>query len=305
MQNTSCYHVDIEAAGVRLDVFLSGENRDLSRSHIQKLLNDGFVNVNGVAVRSSYRLKPGDIIVLTVPPPQIMKLEPEPIALDVYYEDVDVLVVNKPRGMVVHPSAGNYSGTLVNALLHHCRDLSGINGILRPGIVHRLDKDTSGLLMVAKNDAAHQNLAGQLKDRQIVRRYLALVHGRVKAERGVVDAPIGRDPRDRQKMAVVYNNSKDAVTHYNVVKRCHNYTYMGLRLETGRTHQIRVHMNYIGHPVVGDPKYGPARPHFGLEGQFLHAAVLGFKHPRNGDVLQFEAPLPVVLANVLEKLAPS
>jgi len=302
MQTTSCYHVDANDAGVRLDIFLAGENRDLSRSHIQKLLEDNFVTVNGAVVRPSYRLKPGDAVVMTVPPPLEMKLDPEHIPLDIYYEDGDVLVVNKPKGMVVHPAEGNYSGTLVNAVLYHCRDLSGINGVLRPGIVHRLDKDTSGLLMVAKNDAAHTELARQLKDRQVVRRYLALVHGKVKAERGVVDAPIGRDPRDRQKMAVVYRNGKNAVTHYGVIKRYQNYTYAGLRLETGRTHQIRVHMKYIGHPVVGDPRYGPPRPHFGLEGQFLHAAVLGFNHPRNGGFLQFEAPLPEVLSDVLEQL---
>lgn len=302
MQTTNRYHIDENDAGVRLDIFLAGESRDLSRSHIQKLLEDNFVTVNGAVVRASYRLKPGDNIVITVPPPLEMKLEPEPIPLDIYYEDGDVLVVNKPRGMVVHPAEGNYSGTLVNAVLHHCRDLSGINGVLRPGIVHRLDKDTSGLLMVAKNDIAHLELARQLKDRQVVRRYLALVHGRVKAERGVVDAPIGRDPRDRQKMAVVFRNGKNAVTHYNVRKRYPNYSFAELRLETGRTHQIRVHMHYIGHPVVGDPRYGPSRPHFDLQGQFLHAAALGFNHPRNGGFLQFEAPLPGVLAEVLAEL---
>ncbi|GBF32976.1 ribosomal large subunit pseudouridine synthase D [Desulfocucumis palustris] len=305
MPTVNSYHVEPGGAGVRLDVFLAGENPDLSRSHVQKLLEDGQVTVNGGPARASYRVKTGDVIMLTVPPPVEMKVEPEPIPLDIYYEDEDVLVVNKPRGMVVHPAEGNYSGTLVNAVLYHCRDLSGINGVLRPGIVHRLDKDTSGLLMVAKNDVSHVELASQLKDRQVVRRYLALAHGVVKAERGVVDAPIGRDPGDRQRMAVVFRNGKPAVTHYRVKKKYQNHTYMELRLETGRTHQIRVHLSYIGHPVVGDPKYGPARPHFGLDGQFLHAAVLGFKHPRSGQFIQFESPLPGVLAAVLAELEES
>ncbi len=305
MQTVNCYHVEPEDAGLRLDVFLAGENPALSRSHIQKLLEENNVTVNGGSARASYRVKSGDVIVLTVPPPVEMKVEPEPIPLEIYYEDEDVLVVNKPRGMVVHPAEGNYSGTLVNAVLYHCRDLSGINGVLRPGIVHRLDKDTSGLLMVAKNDASHVDLARQLKDRQVVRRYLALVHGVVKAERGVVDAPIGRDPRDRQKMAVVFRNGKHAVTHYKVKKKYQNHTYMELRLETGRTHQIRVHLSYIGHPVVGDPRYGPSRPHFGLDGQFLHAAILGFNHPRTGEFMQFESPLPGVLVDVLTKLEES
>lgn len=302
METINCYDVGPEDAGLRLDVFLAGENPDLSRSHIQKLLDEKNVTVNGTSVRASYRIKPGDAVVLRVPPPVELRVEPESIPLDIYYEDADVLVVNKPRGMVVHPAEGNYSGTLVNAVLYHCRDLSGINGVLRPGIVHRLDKDTSGLLMVAKNDVAHLELARQLKDREVTRRYLALVHGNVRAGRGVVDAPIGRDPGDRQRMAVVFKNSKPAVTHYQVNARFENYTYLELRLETGRTHQIRVHMKYLGHPVVGDPKYGPGRPHFGLDGQFLHAAVLGFRHPGTGEVLQFEAPLPHVLQEILNSL---
>lgn len=302
METVNCYDVGAGDAGLRLDVFLAGENPDLSRSHIQKLLEEKNVTVNGIAVRASYRVKTGDAVVLRIPPPVELRVEPEPIPLDIYYEDADVLVVNKPRGMVVHPAEGNYSGTLVNAVLYHCRDLSGINGVLRPGIVHRLDKDTSGLLMVAKNDIAHLELARQLKDRKVVRQYLSLVHGRVKADRGVVDAPVGRDPADRQKMAVVFKNSKPAVTHYQIKARYYNYTYLELRLETGRTHQIRVHMKYLGHPVVGDPKYGPARPHFDLNGQFLHAAVLGFAHPRTGEKFQFEAPLPDVLKEILVNL---
>lgn len=296
------FEVDEGSAGKRLDVFLAGEIEELTRSYIQKLITEGMAAVNGEAARASYRVRAGDLVILQVPEPEGLEVKAEPIPLDIYYEDADVIVVNKPRGMVVHPAEGNYSGTLVNALLYHCRDLSGINGVMRPGIVHRLDKDTSGLIMVAKNDAAHLSLAQQLKDRLVTRRYLALVHGRVKEQAGVVDAPVGRDPRDRKKMAVVEKNAKHAVTNYHVLRRFNDYTYLELKLETGRTHQIRVHMAYIGHPVVGDPKYGPARPHFGLDGQFLHAAVLGFKHPRTGEYLEFEAPLPEVLQKILEKL---
>ncbi|MCL6635211.1 MAG: RluA family pseudouridine synthase [Peptococcaceae bacterium] len=292
------------SAGKRLDVFLAGEVEDLTRSRVQKLIEEGMASVNGGPARASYRLRPGDLVILRVPEPEGLEVKAEPIPLDIYYEDADVIVVNKPRGMVVHPAAGNYSGTLVNALLYHCRDLSGINGVTRPGIVHRLDKDTSGLIMVAKNDAAHLSLARQLRERLVDRRYLALVHGRVGEQAGVVDAPIGRHPRDRQKMAVVQKNGKRAVTNYRVLRRFIDYTYLELKLETGRTHQIRVHMAYIGHPVVGDPRYGPARPHFGLDGQFLHAAVLGFMHPRTGGHLEFAAPLPEVLQEILNRLAP-
>jgi len=304
MPEMTCFQVDGIDAGKRLDIYLTGMAGGLSRSFVQKLIAEGMVLVGGEVARASYKVKPGDMIALNIPEPEELEVNPEPIPLDIYYEDNDVIVVNKPRGMVVHPAAGNFSGTLVNALLFHCRDLSGINGVTRPGIVHRLDKDTSGLIMVAKNDAAHFSLAEQLKSRQVKRRYLALVHGHVREESGVVDAPIGRDPRDRQKMAVLDRNSKHAVTHYRVLSRFDGYTYLQLRLETGRTHQIRVHMAYIGHPVVGDPKYGPARPHFGLDGQFLHAAVLGFKHPRTGEYLEFEAPLPRELEEILDKLTP-
>ncbi|MFA4884669.1 MAG: RluA family pseudouridine synthase [Desulfotomaculaceae bacterium] len=290
--------------GKRIDVFLTAEAEVLTRSHIQKLIDGGLAQVNGEKVRASYKVKQGDLVRLEIPAPEGLELKPEAIPLDIYFEDSDVVVINKPRGMVVHPAAGNYSGTLVNALLFHCRDLSGINGVTRPGIVHRLDKDTSGLIMVAKNDFAHLSLAQQLKDRLITRRYLALVHGQVREEAGVIDAPIGRDPGNRQKMAVVQKNAKNAVTRYKVLQRYNNYTFLELKLETGRTHQIRVHLYFIGHPVVGDPKYGPARPHFGLTGQFLHAAALGFKHPRTGAYLEFEAPLPADLAAIIKKLAP-
>jgi 23S rRNA pseudouridine1911/1915/1917 synthase len=302
MLSVDSFEVDEGDAGKRLDVFLAGEIEGLTRSHIQKLIAEDLATANGEPVRASYRVRPGDLIIIKIPEPEGLEVKAEPIPLDIYYEDSYVVVVNKPRGMVVHPAVGNYSGTLVNALLWHCRDLSGINGVMRPGIVHRLDKDTSGLIMVAKNDASHLSLAQQLKDRLVTRRYLALVHGRVKERAGVVNAPIGRDPGNRQKMAVVLKNSKRAVTNYRVLGFFKDYTYVELKLETGRTHQIRVHMSYIGHPVVGDPKYGPSRPHFGLSGQFLHAAVLGFKHPRTGVYLQFEAPLPGVLEEILQKL---
>lgn len=305
MPGLNSFEADPLSAGKRLDVFLTESAAEVSRSFAQKLIEDGLVNVNNVtASRASYKVKAGDRITVHIPSPETLRLEAETIPLDIYYEDGDVIVVNKPRGMVVHPAAGNYTGTLVNALLAHCCDLSGINGVLRPGIVHRLDKDTSGLLMAAKNDAAHCGLAEQLKDRQVKRRYLALAHGQIKENSGLVDAPIGRDPRNRQKMAVLDKNARNAITHYHVLQRFAGYTYLNLKLETGRTHQIRVHMAYIGHPLVGDPKYGPARFHLGLDdGQFLHAAVLGFNHPRSGVYLEFSAPLPQILDNTLKKLA--
>lgn len=290
--------------GKRLDVFLAGEAEDYTRSHIQRLIGEGLASINGIVVKAGYKVKRGDIARLEIPEPVGVEARAEKIPLDIYYEDHDVIVLNKPRGMVVHPAAGNYSGTVVNALLYHCSDLSGINGVLRPGIVHRLDKDTSGLLMVAKNDAAHISLARQLKDRRITRIYLALVHGKVREEAGVIDAPIGRDPKNRQKMAVTHKNSRHAVTNYHVQSRYAGYTYLRLQLETGRTHQIRVHLAFIGHPVVGDLKYGPAKPHFNLAGQFLHAAVIGFKHPRTGVYMEFASPLPDELAAVLSGLAP-
>jgi len=303
MLSVNYYEVDPARAGTRLDVYLAGESPGTSRSYLQRLIGDGLVKVNGAPSKPGYRVKPGDEIVLCVPYPEELKVEPEPLPLDIYYEDADVIVINKPRGMVVHPAEGNYSGTLVNALLYHCRDLSGINGVLRPGIVHRLDKDTSGLLMAAKNDAAHLELARQLKDRRVVRRYLALVHGRIEEDSGTIEAPIGRHSRDRQRMAVAAaGGGKPAVTHYRVVQRFAKSTLLKVRLETGRTHQIRVHLAYLGHPLVGDGKYAPRRDHYGLAGQFLHAAVLGFTHPRTKEYLAFEAPLPVELADFLRKI---
>ncbi|CCO07217.1 RluA family pseudouridine synthase [Desulforamulus hydrothermalis] len=291
-----------EHAKTRLDVFLAGVCQDISRSYIQKLIDEAMVTVDDRPVKANHKLKAGEKVCLIVPPAAELKVEPENIPLDIYYEDSHLIVVNKPRGMVVHPADGTVSGTLVNALLYHCQDLSGINGVMRPGIVHRLDKDTSGLLMVAKNDNAHQALAQQLKDRTVTRRYLALVHNNLKEEQGTVNAPIGRDPRDRQKMAVIERNSKPAVTHYRVVERFGRYTLIECRLETGRTHQIRVHMSYLGFPLVGDPKYGPSKPHFNLDGQLLHAMVLGFRHPVSDTYLEFTAPLPRVFADVLQYL---
>ncbi len=303
MYRIYCFDAGEGDAGRRLDVYLAGENTELSRSHIQKLVAGGLVEVNGLPARAGYRIKPGDSLVMRVPPPAELPAGPEPIPLEICYEDADVLVVNKPRGMVVHPAGGNYSGTLVNALLHHCRDLSGINGVMRPGIVHRLDKDTSGLLVVAKNDSSHLDLARQLSERKVDRRYLALVHGTVKNRLGVVDAPIGRHPRDRQRMAVPAAGGKPAVTRYRVLDCRHGMTYLELRLETGRTHQIRVHMAWLGHPVVGDAKYGPENNPFGLEGQFLHAGMLGFTHPRTGEKLVFEVSLPPELQRILDRLS--
>ncbi len=303
MQYTaSSFEVDEVSAGKRLDVFLASESIGLTRSYIQKLIINGLVSVNGGPAKPSYRVKEGDLVILQVPPPEGLELRPEPIPLDIYYEDADVVVVNKPRGMVVHPGAGNFSGTLVNALLYHCRDLSGINGTLRPGIVHRLDKFTSGLLVVAKNDASHLELARQLKERRVKRHYIALVYGCPKTQSGTVDVPIGRDPKNRKKMAVVFKNSRRAVTHYRVIEYFDKYTLLEVRLETGRTHQIRVHMSYIGHPVVGDDRYGPSKPCLGLRGQFLHAASLGFYHPKSLVYMEFEAPLPEELAAVLSRL---
>ncbi len=298
----SRFEVADDEAGVRLDVFLAQEHPDLTRSHVQKLIRENMVTVNGQPRRASYRLRPGDQISLTVPDPVAPKVLPEPIPLDVYYEDDEVIVVHKPQGMVVHPAVGNCQGTLVNALLYHCPNLSGINGVLRPGIVHRLDKDTAGLLMVAKTDRAHLWLAAQLREHKVRRAYTSLVYGNVRQDHGTISLPIGRHPVERKKMAVTLHRGKPAVTHFRVLRRYGNYTLLQLHLETGRTHQIRVHLAYLGHPVVGDLKYGRARPHLGLAGQFLHAHTLGFLHP-GGFWLEFHAPLPPPFGRVLEELA--
>ena len=301
MPGSDKYVVSGDVAGMRLDMFVSGTDPGLSRSYAQKLIGEGLVMVNGVTAKANYRLRDGDEVVVTVPPPVELEVLPESIPLDVYYEDSDLIVINKPRGMVVHPAEGNYTGTLVNALLYHCRDLSGINGVLRPGIVHRIDKETSGLLMAAKNDLIHEGLAGQLQEHTVTRGYVALAHGILAHNHGVIDAPIGRDPLDRQRMAVNYRNGKRAVTHYRVLDRKNNFTLLDLRLETGRTHQIRVHMSSAGHPLAGDMRYGPARPHLGLDGQFLHAYLLGFMHPGTEQYLEFRAPLPDELNSILEQ----
>ncbi|MED0688124.1 RluA family pseudouridine synthase [Anoxybacillus ayderensis] len=286
--------------GERIDKIIAGLNEQWSRSQVQQWLKEGHVLVNGKAVKPNYKCHVDDEVVISIPNPEPLDVEPEPIPLDIYYEDADVLVVNKPRGMVVHPAPGHMRGTLVNALLAHCQDLSGINGVLRPGIVHRIDKDTSGLLMVAKNDLAHESLVNQLVNKTVTRKYHAIVHGVIPHDYGTIDAPIGRDPRDRQSMAVV-ENGKEAVTHFRVLERFEHYTYVECQLETGRTHQIRVHMKYIGYPLAGDLKYGP-RKTLPIDGQALHAGVLGFHHPRTGEYLQFEAPLPHEFERLLDML---
>lgn len=286
--------------GERIDKVIAELNEQWSRSQVQQWLKEGHVLVNGKAVKPNYKCHVDDEVVISIPSPEPLDVAPEPIPLDIYYEDADVLVVNKPRGMVVHPAPGHMHGTLVNALLAHCQDLSGINGVLRPGIVHRIDKDTSGLLMVAKNDLAHESLVNQLVNKTVTRKYVAIVHGVIPHDYGTIDAPIGRDPRDRQSMAVV-ENGKEAVTHFRVLERFEHYTFVECQLETGRTHQIRVHMKYIGYPLAGDPKYGP-RKTLPIDGQALHAGVLGFHHPRTGEYLQFEAPIPHEFERLLDML---
>lgn len=294
--------IDEAAAKVRVDKFVKEQlGEDTSRTQIQIWIEEGAVLVNGTAVKTNYKLAAGDRITLTIPEAESVEIVPEDIPLDIYYEDSDVIVVNKPRGMVVHPASGHSSGTLVNALMAHCKDLSGINGELRPGIVHRIDKDTSGLIMAAKNDKSHASLAAQLKEHSVTRRYLALVHGNLSHDQGTVDAPIGRDPHDRKMYTVIDRNSKHAVTHFHVMERFGDYTLLELKLETGRTHQIRVHMKFIGHPLVGDPMYGRSKgPKF--NGQALHAAVLGFVHPSTSEYKEFTAPLPADMMDLLHSL---
>lgn len=289
------------AAGERIDRFLTEQMADLSRSQIQNMIENGLVLVVGKQVKPNYKLRAGDKISLTLPEPESTEVEPEDIPLDIVYEDSDVIVVNKPRGLVVHPAAGHMKGTLVNALLYHCKDLSGINGVLRPGIVHRIDKDTSGLLMAAKNDLAHQSLAVQLKEHTVTRKYIAVVHGVVNHDLGTIDAPIGRHPVQRLKMAVVKSGGRHAVTHFSVLERFANYTLLECKLETGRTHQIRVHLDFIGHPLAGDPVYGPKRT-LPINGQALHAQVLGFEHPRTGEYLEFSTEIPKDLQKIIDFL---
>ena len=289
---------------LRIDRFLGSRLEQVSRSYLQKLVKDGAVLVNGKPVKSSYKVENGDRIRLEIPDAVEPEIEAEPMELDILYEDSDIILINKPKGMVVHPAAGHYSGTLVNGLMAHCKnELSGINGVMRPGIVHRIDMDTTGVLIVCKNDKAHNAIAEQLKVHSITRKYYAIVHGVLKADTGTVNAPIGRHPVDRKKMSINEKNGKEAVTHYQVLRRFRRFTFVECQLETGRTHQIRVHMASIGHPLLGDQVYGPAKvPFSGLQGQTLHAGVLGIIHPSTGEYMEFTAPLPAYFEAVLKKL---
>ncbi len=289
---------------LRIDRFLGSRLEQVSRSYLQKLVKDGAVLVNGKPVKSSYKVENGDRIRLEIPDAVEPEIEAEPMELDILYEDSDIILINKPKGMVVHPAAGHYSGTLVNGLMAHCKnELSGINGVMRPGIVHRIDMDTTGVLIVCKNDKAHNAIAEQLKVHSITRKYYAIVHGVLKADTGTVNAPIGRHPVDRKKMSINEKNGKEAVTHYRVLRRFRRFTFVECQLETGRTHQIRVHMASIGHPLLGDQVYGPAKvPFSGLQGQTLHAGVLGIIHPSTGEYMEFTAPLPAYFEAVLKKL---
>ncbi|MDH7999620.1 RluA family pseudouridine synthase [Bacillus cereus] len=289
-----------EQKNERIDKFVAGINNEWSRTQVQQWIKDDVVTVNGKAVKGNYKVRENDEITVTIPEPEELDIQPEDMNLEIYYEDADVLVVNKPRGMVVHPAPGHTSGTLVNGLMHHCTDLSGINGVMRPGIVHRIDKDTSGLLMVAKNDMAHESLVNQLVAKTVTRRYKAIVHGVIPHDKGTIDAPIARDKKERQSMTVD-ENGKHAVTHFKVLERFKDFTLVECRLETGRTHQIRVHMKYIGYPLAGDPKYGPKKT-LDMNGQALHAGILGFDHPRTGEYIQFEAPIPEVFEDALNIL---
>jgi len=285
---------------LRLDKALANQT-ELSRSLLTELIRDAKVLVNGEVKKAKYKVKTGDRIDVEIPKDEVLDIVAEDLPLEIVYEDLQVAVVNKPQGMVVHPAAGHASGTLVNALMYHIKDLSSINGVIRPGIVHRIDKDTSGLLMVAKNDKAHESLAAQLKDKSSKRRYLAIVHGEIPNDKGTIEAPIGRNPKERKKQAVV-SGGKPAITHFEVLERFLGYTLVALRLETGRTHQIRVHMNYIGHPVAGDPLYGPNKTLTPNHGQFLHAETLGFEHPTTGEFMEFQAEVPEIFAEQLKKL---
>lgn len=285
---------------LRLDKALANQT-ELSRSLLTELIRDAKVLVNGEVKKAKYKVQTGDRIDVEIPKDEVLDIVAEDLPLEIVYEDLQVAVVNKPQGMVVHPAAGHASGTLVNALMYHIKDLSSINGVIRPGIVHRIDKDTSGLLMVAKNDKAHESLAAQLKDKSSKRRYLAIVHGEIPNDKGTIEAPIGRNPKERKKQAVV-SGGKPAITHFEVLERFLGYTLVALQLETGRTHQIRVHMNYIGHPVAGDPLYGPNKTLTPNHGQFLHAETLGFEHPTTGEFMEFQAEVPEIFAEQLKKL---
>ena len=300
-------HIGIEIsdlnANQRIDKFLSDNLNGFTRNAIAKLITEGNVTVNATVISKNYKCKKNDLIEVYIPDAKPLDVAAENIPLDIVYEDGDLLVVNKPKGMVVHPAAGNYDGTLVNALLYHCKDsLSGINGVIRPGIVHRIDKDTSGLLIVAKNDAAHLSLAQQIKEHSFHRAYQAVCYGNIKNDSGTVHQPVGRHPKDRKKMAVTDKNSKDAITHFEVLKRYNGFTHIRCILETGRTHQIRVHMAYTGHPLAGDAVYGPKKVITSLNGQCLHAGEIGFVHPKSGEYLEFKSELPDYFTTFLRKL---
>lgn len=288
-------------AGMRADVALA-QLLDITRSNMQKLLEEGRALRGSKVVKANYKLRSGDVIDITLPEPQPLDVQPENIHLDIIYEDEDVVVINKARGMVVHPAAGNYNGTLVNALLYHCKNLSGINGVIRPGIVHRLDKDTSGIMICAKNDMAHVSLSEQIQNKTAQRTYLAVVRGNIKTDSGVIETQIARDKNDRKKMSVVKEGGRNAVTEYEVAERFGKYTIVKCRLKTGRTHQIRVHMEYLGYPLVGDPKYSPMKTPFSINGQALHSLTLTFKHPRTGEEMFFEAPLPEDMKKIVTRL---
>ena len=299
---TLTYLVSPEERDIRIDKYLSEKEEQFSRSYLQKLLKEQQVLVGQTPVKANYKVQPGDEVQLMVPDAVEPEILPEPIPLDILYEDPYLLVVNKPKGMVVHPAAGHYSGTLVNGVLYHCQGhLSGINGVLRPGIVHRIDKDTTGALVVCKDDATHRDLAEQLKEHSIYRRYRAIVTGNLTQDTGTIEGPIGRHPTDRKKMAINEKNGKPAVTHYRVLERFAGYTYVECRLETGRTHQIRVHMSSIRHPLLGDTVYGSGKAPWPLQGQVLHAEGLGFIHPATGQYVEFHAPLPEYFIELLNK----
>lgn len=301
--NYFTFSAEKEDEKIRLDIFLQREIEDISRSRIQKLISDGNILVNGKSVNKNYRLAEKDVIEISVPDAEEIDMHPSDIPLDIMYEDDYIIVINKPQNMVVHPAAGHFNDTLANALMFHCKgSLSGINGKMRPGIVHRIDKDTSGVLVAAKTDGAHKALAEQLAEHSMKRIYSAICYNNFKEDSGVIDKPIGRSHSDRKKMAVTDKNSRRAVTHYRVLKRLGGFNYIELKLETGRTHQIRVHMAYIGHPLLGDTVYGPKKQPFNLQGQALHARVLGFIHPASGKYMEFESPLPKYFSELIKKL---
>lgn len=301
--NEVVFEITPEMEGERIDKCISNYVETLSRSYIQKIIKEGKAYINDAPVKSNYKVRVDDKVQFTIPDCEEPDIPPQDIPLDIIFEDKDVLIVNKPKNMVVHPAPGHYEGTLVNAIMYHCHnDLSGINGVLRPGIVHRIDKDTTGSLIICKNDEAHRKIAEQLKEHSITRKYRAIVYGRISNDEGVVDAPIGRHPTDRKKMAINERNGKPAITHYKVLERFEKYTYIECQLETGRTHQIRVHMTSIGHPLLGDEVYGNAKCPFKLEGQTLHAMTIGFIHPSTNQYVEYEAPLPEYFERLLQIL---